>query len=100
MKINGIVKNLREIMNEFFFVCFVFLASAFDKKKFKCNAGKTQLLPYYDRAGLFLLNKVFKKYLSSSFPGGESAGWQPKEIDFCLLWIKQLTSYVKAIVEM
>lgn len=55
MKINGIVKNLREIMSEVFFVCFVFLASAFDKKNFKCNAGKTQLLPYYDRAGLFLL---------------------------------------------
>lgn len=45
MKINGIVKNLREIMSEIF-LCFVFLALAFDKKNFKCNAGKTQLLPY------------------------------------------------------
>lgn len=44
--------------------------------------------------------KVFKKYLNSAFPRGKSAGWQCKEIDFCLLWVKQLTSYVKAIVEM
>lgn len=77
------------------------LASAFDKKNFKCNAGKTQLLRYYERVILCLNTvQIFKNYLSDSFSGGKSAGWQPKEIDFYLLRIKQLTSYVKAIAEM
>lgn len=45
MKINGIIKNLREIMSEPFFL-FWPEAISFDKKNLKRSADKTQLLHY------------------------------------------------------
>lgn len=107
MKIDGLIKHLSEIMSELVSFCFVFFWLQLLTRK---NLNVVQLRPNYYRTILFsfffliigqfcVSVNVFKKW-AVAFPGGKSAGWQLKEIDFCLLWIKQLTSYVKAIVEM